>query len=102
MTRKRGRLMLPGLAALGLGTASVLALTAFQEKLPFFCRPTELHDGKVAEGQRFRLGGLVLQGSLHRLPDGRTITFTVTDTADDVPVRYDDIGPDLFRAPAAC
>jgi cytochrome c-type biogenesis protein CcmE len=97
MTRKRRRLMLLGLAALGLGTASALALTAFQDNLLFFYSPTELHHGKVAEGQRFRLGGLVVQGSLRRLPDGRTISFTVTDTAYDVPVRYDGIVPDLFR-----
>ena len=97
MTRKRRRLMLLGLAALGLGTASALALTAFQDNLLFFYSPTELHHGKVAEGQRFRLGGLVVQGSLRRLPDGRTITFTVTDTAYDVPVRYNGIVPDLFR-----
>jgi cytochrome c-type biogenesis protein CcmE len=97
MTRKRRRLMLLGLAALGLGTASTLALTALQDNLLFFYSPTELHDGKVAKGQRFRLGGLVVQGSLQRLPDGRTITFTVTDTAYDVPVRYDGIVPDLFR-----
>jgi cytochrome c-type biogenesis protein CcmE len=97
MTRKRRRLMLLGLAALGLGTASALTLTAFQDSLLFFYSPTELHDGKVAEGQRFRLGGLVVQGSLHRLPDGRTIAFTVTDTAYDVPVRYAGIVPDLFR-----
>jgi len=97
MTRKRRRLMLLGLAALGLGTASALALTAFQDNLLFFYSPTELHDGKAAPGQRFRLGGLVVQGSLHRLDDGRTITFTVTDTAYDVPVRYAGIVPDLFR-----
>lgn len=97
MTRKRRRLMLLGLAALGLGTASALALTAFQDNLLFFYSPTELHAGKVEEGRRFRLGGLVVQGSLQRLADGRTIAFTVTDTAYDVPVRYAGIVPDLFR-----
>jgi cytochrome c-type biogenesis protein CcmE len=97
MTRKRRRLMLLGLAVLGLGTASALALTALQDNLLFFYSPAELHDGKVAEGQRFRLGGLVVRGSLQRLPDGQTITFTVTDTAYDVPVRYAGIVPDLFR-----
>ena len=68
MTRKRRRLMLLGLAALGLGTASALALIAFQDNLLFFYSPSELHDGKVAEGQRFRLGGLVVQGSCGACP----------------------------------
>jgi cytochrome c-type biogenesis protein CcmE len=97
MTRKRRRLMLLGLAALGLCTASALALSAFQDNLLFFYSPSELHAGKVAEGQRFRLGGLVVKGSLQHLPDGQTITFTVTDTAYDVAVRYGGIVPDLFR-----
>jgi cytochrome c-type biogenesis protein CcmE len=97
MTRKRRRLMLLGLAALGLGTASALTLTALQDNLLFFHSPSELHAGKVAEGQRFRLGGLVVKGSLQRAADGRTTTFTVTDTAYDVPVRYAGIVPDLFR-----
>jgi cytochrome c-type biogenesis protein CcmE len=97
MTRKRRRLMLLGFAALGLGTASTLALTALQDNLLFFYSPSELHAGKVAEGQRFRLGGLVVKGSLQHLGDGRTITFTVTDTAYDVAVRYAGIVPDLFR-----
>jgi cytochrome c-type biogenesis protein CcmE len=97
MTRKRRRLILLGLAALGLGTASALALTAFRDNLLFFHSPSDLHAGKVADGQRFRLGGLVVQGSLQHLPDGQTITFTVTDTVYDVPVRYVGIVPDLFR-----
>jgi cytochrome c-type biogenesis protein CcmE len=89
--------MLLGLAALGLGTASALTLTALQDNLLFFHSPSALHAGKVAEGQRFRLGGLVVKGSLQRAADGHTITFTVTDTAYDVPVRYAGIVPDLFR-----
>jgi cytochrome c-type biogenesis protein CcmE len=97
MIRKRRRLMLLGLAALGLCTASALALVAFRDNLLFFYSPSELHAGKVADGQHFRLGGLVVQGSLQHLPDGRTITFTVTDTVYDVPVRYVGIVPDLFR-----
>jgi cytochrome c-type biogenesis protein CcmE len=97
MTRSRRRLMLLGLAALGLCTASALTLTALQDNLLFFHSPSELHAGKVAEGQRFRLGGLVVKDSLQRAADGRTITFTVTDTAYDVPVRYAGIVPDLFR-----
>jgi cytochrome c-type biogenesis protein CcmE len=97
MIRKRRRLMLLGLAALGLVTASALALTAFKDNLLFFYSPSQLHAGKVTEGRHFRLGGLVAQGSLKHLPDGQTITFIVTDTVYDVQVRYAGIVPDLFR-----
>jgi cytochrome c-type biogenesis protein CcmE len=97
VTRARRRLILLGLAAVGLGTACALALIALQDNLLFFYSPSELHAGRVAVGQPFRLGGLVVRGSLQHLHDGRTITFTVTDTAYDVRVRYSGIVPDLFR-----
>jgi cytochrome c-type biogenesis protein CcmE len=97
MTRKRRRLLLLGLSALCLCTASALILTAFQKDLLFFYSPSDVHAGKVSEGRRFRLGGLVVRGTLHRLDDGRAIAFTVTDTAYDIAVRYAGIVPDLFR-----
>jgi cytochrome c-type biogenesis protein CcmE len=96
MTRKKRRLAMLGLAALGLGTATALALAAFQDNLVFFYSPSDLA-GHPAVGRTIRLGGLVLAHSLVHLPDGRTITFTVTDLAREVPVTYDGIVPDLFR-----
>jgi cytochrome c-type biogenesis protein CcmE len=97
MTRRRRRLILLGLTAFGVCTASALALSALQDKLLFFYSPSQLHAEKVPEGKRFRLGGLVVHGSLRHLADGQTIVFTVTDTAYDVAVRYAGIVPDLFR-----
>jgi cytochrome c-type biogenesis protein CcmE len=96
MTRKKRRLYMLGLAMLGLGTATALALTAFQDNLVFFYSPSDLAVQHV--GQRnFRLGGLVEENSVKRLPDGLTIEFRVTDTAQTVPVTYSGIVPDLFR-----
>ena len=50
----------------------------------------------MTPGTRFRLGGLVKQGSIHR-GEAQQITFEVTDTAATLPVRYQGILPDLFR-----
>jgi len=41
------------------------------------------------------VGGLVLAGSLQR--EGVDVTFTVTDLAHSMPVRYHGILPDLFK-----
>jgi len=47
-------------------------------------------------GQRFRLGGLVAEGSLKR-GQGTEVEFVVTDTRSTVPVIYRGVLPDLFR-----
>jgi cytochrome c-type biogenesis protein CcmE len=65
--------------------------------LVFFYSPSDVQAGKASEGRRFRLGGMVVKGSLHRLDNGKTIAFTVTDTAHVIAVRYTGIVPDLFR-----
>lgn len=96
MTRKKRRLYMLGLALLGLGTATALALTAFQDNIVFFYSPTQLQTHDVGE-RNFRLGGLVEEGSVQKLPDGVTTAFRVTDTANTVAVRYRGQLPDLFR-----
>jgi len=97
MTRKKRRLYLVSLVLLGAGTATALALTAFQDNLLFFYSPTDLQERQVAADQRLRLGGLVEEGSVTRLDDGLTVEFTVTDTAHSVRVVYAGLLPDLFR-----
>ena len=97
MTLKRRRLygVLLGLAALGGATA--LALTAFQDNLVFFFSPSDLLAKPPGAGRSLRLGGLVEERSVTKLPDGVTIQFRVTDGPNTVPVRYAGILPDLFR-----
>jgi len=92
---KRLALIVGGLAVLGI--ASALVLSAFQENLVFFYSPSQVANHEVPQGKAFRIGGLVQEGSVKRLPDGVTVTFIVTDTAKDVPVAYKGILPDLFK-----
>jgi cytochrome c-type biogenesis protein CcmE len=49
----------------------------------------------MASGSRFRLGGLVEEGSVSR--EGSELRFTVTDTIKTVKVVFEGIPPDLFR-----
>ena len=96
MTRKQRRLLLV-LGGVGLiGAAVALILTALSQNIVYFYAPAELKQHPLAEGQRFRLGGLVTQGSVKREADN-VVDFTVTDLKATVPVRYQGILPDLFR-----
>ena len=92
---KRLSLVLVGLATLGL--AAWLILSAFQKNLVFFFTPTQVLKGEAPHGRSFRMGGLVESGSLQRQPDGITVKFIVTDTAQRIPVVYRGILPDLFK-----
>lgn len=96
MTRKKRRLYMLGLALLGLGTATALTLTAFEDNIVFFFSPTQLQTQDVGD-RNFRLGGLVEDGSVRKLPDGVTTEFRVTDTVNTVSVTYRGQLPDLFR-----
>jgi cytochrome c-type biogenesis protein CcmE len=84
-----------GLGLLALGAATALVLTAISDSLLYFYSPSDLQDRPVAEGQRFRLGGLVEEGSVRK--DGETVRFIVTDMVNTIPVTYTGILPDLFR-----
>ena len=82
-----------GLAA--LGGAAALVLSAFQKNLVFFFTPSQVAAHEAPEGRLFRIGGMVVKGSLQR--DGVDVRFTVTDTAKTIPVLYRGSLPDLFR-----
>jgi cytochrome c-type biogenesis protein CcmE len=95
-TRKR-RLIAVIVIIIGVGTAAVVAIKALNENMLFFVSPTDVEEQSLPAGKRFRLGGLVTGGSLSRASDSLAMTFTVTDGANSVDVRYDGILPDLFR-----
>lgn len=94
---RRRRLTLIGLLMLGLAAATVLMLSAFQENLLYFYQPSSVAAGEVPAGARFRMGGLVKEGSVSRGDDGLLVHFRLADCAEEVPVRYRGILPDLFR-----
>eukprot|EP00850_Spirogloea_muscicola_P022841 SM000314S12185 [mRNA] locus=s314:36578:38753:- [translate_table: standard] len=61
-------------------------------------RPQALEKYAADPGKnRFRLGGLVLEGSIHHFPRSTEMEFVVTDLANEILVRYRGALPDLFR-----
>jgi len=95
VTRKKQRMYFVGLGLLALGAASALVLTAISDSLLYFYSPSDLQEKSVADGQRFRLGGLVEEASVEK--SGETTRFVVTDMVHTIPVTYTGILPDLFR-----
>jgi cytochrome c-type biogenesis protein CcmE len=82
-----------GVAALGIATA--LVLTAFNRNLVFFFTPSQVAANEAPIGRMFRIGGMVVPGSVKR--EGVEVHFAVTDTAKTIPVVYRGQLPDLFR-----
>jgi cytochrome c-type biogenesis protein CcmE len=96
MTRKQRRAVLIG-ACLGvLALAVGLVLVALRDSIVFFYSPSEVTEKHLGMGQRFRLGGLVEDGSLKR-GEGTSVRFVITDKRATLPVTYTGVLPDLFR-----
>jgi cytochrome c-type biogenesis protein CcmE len=95
-TRKKRLLLVLGILA-GVGIAGALALKAFRSNVMFFFDPSQIAAGEVKQGERFRLGGMVQVGSIHRTPGSLEVSFVVTDFKNTVPVRYSGVLPDLFK-----
>jgi cytochrome c-type biogenesis protein CcmE len=79
-----------------VGVAIGLVLTALRDTIVFFHTPSAVAEKNLQPGQRFRLGGLVAQGSLKR-GTGTDVEFAVTDTTKTLTVSYRGVLPDLFR-----
>jgi len=96
LARKK-RLILIGLMVAGVGVGVYFALKALDENIMFFFSPTEVTQGKAPQGRLFRMGGMVVNGSVSRPGDGLTVQFDLADNDNMVTVRYTGILPDLFR-----
>ena len=96
MTRKGRRLTLVATALGVLGLALGLVLYAMRDTIVFFHSPSDIAAKGVQPGTRFRLGGLVKEGSIKR-GENQQVVFEVADGSAILPVRYQGILPDLFR-----
>ncbi|MCB8820037.1 cytochrome c maturation protein CcmE [Microvirga rosea] len=95
-TRKTRRLTLIAAAGCVLAIALGLVLYAMNDTIVFFNSPADVQAKNVAPGTRFRLGGLVKEGSVQR-GDKQQIEFDVMDAQSSIRVQYQGLLPDLFR-----
>jgi cytochrome c-type biogenesis protein CcmE len=80
----------------GISLAGFLTYRALQENLLYFFSPSQVAAGEAPQ-RTFRLGGMVVDGSVKREPGTLNVSFVVTDNVHSVPVKYSRVLPDLFR-----
>ena len=101
--RRKKRLFTVVAVIFGIGAAVGLTLYALQENINLFYTPSELVEGKgeLKEipqiGQKLRIGGMVVPGSVVRDETSLDVSFKLIDTGPMVTIRYKGILPDLFR-----
>ncbi|MEC9434311.1 MAG: cytochrome c maturation protein CcmE [Pseudomonadota bacterium] len=95
MTRKKRRIVLIGIGAAFLASASLLVGVGMRDSIVFFLSPTEIAERAPGPEQRLRVGGLVVEGSIAPV-DGGGVRFALTDGAAEQAVEFAGILPDLF------
>lgn len=94
--KKTRRIQIIALAFVALAGATALIGYGMRDGINFFRAPAQVIAEPPAEGEVFRLGGLVEGGTLLR-GQGETVTFRVTDGAESIPVAFTGVLPDLFK-----
>ena len=97
MKPRQQRMLAVGLAVLGVAIAAAFTLRAFQDNMMFFVEISDVVQGNHPSERNFRIGGLVVGGSMQREEGSLDMSFEVTDTACTLPVQYSGVLPDLFR-----
>ena len=93
--KKQRRIQIIALAVVALIASTALVGYAMRDGINFFRSPSQVMSEPPAPGETFRIGGLVVEGSIIR-GEGATVSFAVTDTNATVPVTYTGVLPDLF------
>ena len=91
------RLTLILLMLVAVGIATGFALFALKENLMFYFTPAEVATGKAPVNQLFRVGGMVVDGSVKKSNDSVDVQFDITDYDKTITIKFADILPDLFR-----
>ncbi len=97
MTPRKKRIAIVCSILAGMGIAAALILTAFEKNLLYFYSTSQIIAGEAPTTRAFRIGGMVVDGSVERDPESLKISFVLTDTLQEIEVQYKGILPDLFR-----
>lgn len=97
--RRKKRLALVLSLVVGVGIAMTFILLALRQNMDLFYTPSQMVEAEVKPqvGQRLRVGGMVVEGTVKRDASTLEVEFLVTDTGPTVKVLYRGILPDLFR-----
>ncbi|MFZ7317875.1 cytochrome c maturation protein CcmE [Avibacterium avium] len=102
--RRKSRLTIVLFVLIGVSVASSLVLYALRQNIDLFYTPTEVIYGKNDDaetkpkvGQRIRVGGMVVAGTVKRDDKSLKVVFDLNDIGPSITVEYEGILPDLFR-----
>ncbi|MFZ7172908.1 cytochrome c maturation protein CcmE [Avibacterium volantium] len=102
--RRKSRLTIVLFVLIGVAVASSLVLYALRQNIDLFYTPTEVIYGKNDDadtkpkvGQRIRVGGMVVAGTVKRDDKSLKVVFDLNDIGPSITVEYEGILPDLFR-----
>jgi len=77
--------------------AGSLITFAMQENMTYLFTPTQVKNKEAPNNARFRLGGVVCEGSVKRTEGTLAVSFAVTDRFNQVMVQHEGILPDMFK-----
>ena len=97
---RKQRLIIVAIIVIGACVATALIANALKQNLNLFYEPSRIANGEAPIGRKIRVGGMVLENSLTRLPNSLTVQFVVTDYEAEVTVEYTGILPDMFTEEA--
>lgn len=97
MTPRQKRMTFVGMLIVGVSLFIWLIMMSLNENINHFYSPSEVIAGSAPDNHSFRIGGLVVTGSVKRDPESLKINFDLTDGNKNFGVLYEGILPDLFR-----
>ena len=97
---RKQRLIIVAIIVIGASVATALIANALKQNLNLFYEPTRIVNGEAPIGRKIRVGGMVVENSLIRVPDSLTVQFVVTDYEAEVTVEFTGILPDMFTEEA--
>lgn len=72
-------------------------IKTFNDNLLFYRSPSQITNSEFPDNYVFRVGGVVLNGSLIKSKDTMNVKFAITDYEQNLDITYTGILPDLFR-----
>ena len=97
---RKQRLIIVAIIVIGASVATALIANALKQNLNLFYEPTRIVNGEAPIGRKIRVGGMVVENSLTRIPNSLTVQFVVTDYEAEVTIEYTGILPDMFTEEA--
>jgi len=92
---KRKRFLIGGFVIIAAVSYSIVG--GMKEAMVYFKMPSELRaEESSMQGKFVRMGGMVVQGSLHKDLQNLTYRFDLTDGHTTFPVFFKGVPPDLF------